>query len=224
MIADGWTGLLLFFLLVAPGLLFDLRARRWRVSRQESPFVEVSRIALASIAFSAVGLLVALVAWRLIPVLSFRHDLFMLQTPYRVAHTGAALALLAISTASACALAWSWDVLGYKRAAKSGDPPELRADPEWSIAFRRQKPKGATPFVQVAMLDGSAWLGWVAAYTTESEDSRAIILAGPLAYRGAEEAQYRSLPKKWSRTILEGSRISAVTVQYLARPANADSD
>lgn len=55
MLPSSWLTVVSFLLLVAPGLLFDLLAARRRVGVSESAFREVSRIVLASLAFSALG-------------------------------------------------------------------------------------------------------------------------------------------------------------------------
>lgn len=223
MIADGWSGLLFFLLLVAPGLLYDLRARRWRISWRESSFTEVSRVALSSLAFSGAGLVVAVVAWQFVPSLHFQYAAFALDDGYRTANIGRALILLTLSTGVACGLAWWWDYGANRKAKASGSLPTIRPDPEWKIAFRHYAPPGTTAFVKAIMVDGSSWLGWVATYTTDTEDSRAVILAGPLAYRRAGDAKAQNLPEKWSRVILEGAQISSIVVQYRVRPPDAEA-
>jgi len=47
-----------FFLFVAPGALFNILSRQRRVPNTESAFLEISRIALASLGFSTAAFLV----------------------------------------------------------------------------------------------------------------------------------------------------------------------
>ena len=55
-VPSTWASLLVFGLFVAPGLLFDLLAARRRTGLPESTFHEISRVVLASTAFSAIGI------------------------------------------------------------------------------------------------------------------------------------------------------------------------
>ena len=214
MIADGWTGFFLFLLLVAPGLVYGLTSRQWRVPWKESSFTEASRVALASIAFSTVGIVAVVAAWRLFPLLRFDIDRFLLDEEYRVQSAGRGLTLVVVSTALACAAAWAWSARDHRKADKSGQALRLTADPAWVTAFRTAAPPGHNAYVKVALLNGAAWLGWVATYTAEFENSRAMILAGPLAYREAGESLAKNLDPKWDRVVIEAEQIAWISVQY----------
>jgi len=61
MVPGSWLSVLLFFLLVAPGLLFDLLSERRRVGSPESTFREISRVVLSSLAFSGVAFAVLVI-------------------------------------------------------------------------------------------------------------------------------------------------------------------
>jgi Family of unknown function (DUF6338) len=52
-VPGSWLSVLLFFLLVAPGLVFDLLSQRRRAGSPESGFREVSRVVLSSLASPA---------------------------------------------------------------------------------------------------------------------------------------------------------------------------
>lgn len=224
MIADGWTGFFLFLLLVAPGLVYDLRVRRFRVPWKESSFTEVSRVALSSLAFSAVGAALAVVAWRLVPALRFDYERFALEEAFRVTHTPNLVILVVGSTLVACGAAWLYADREQRRGSKNKiQTPDLTSDPPWLTAFRTMAPAGNTPYVKVQLVDGTSWLGWVANYTAQYEDSRGLILAGPLAYRSGKDAVSKDLPRQWSRVVIEANQISSIAVQYLIRPADADS-
>jgi uncharacterized membrane protein len=51
-----WVGLLLFYLFIAPGLLFDLLAAQRRAAQQESVLREISRVLLTGTGFSVAAL------------------------------------------------------------------------------------------------------------------------------------------------------------------------
>src|SRR6266511_2567769 len=53
MVPGSWLSVLLFFLLIAPGLLFELLSERRRAGFPESGFREFSRFVLGSLAFSS---------------------------------------------------------------------------------------------------------------------------------------------------------------------------
>jgi Family of unknown function (DUF6338) len=61
MVPGSWLAVLLFLLLVAPGLLFDLLSQRRRAGSPESGFREVSRVVLASLAFSSIAFAVLVI-------------------------------------------------------------------------------------------------------------------------------------------------------------------
>lgn len=58
MVPASWLAVLLFVLLVVPGLVFDMLSERRRVGSSESTFREISRVVVASIGFSGATLLV----------------------------------------------------------------------------------------------------------------------------------------------------------------------
>jgi cytochrome c biogenesis factor len=56
MVPTGWVSVLLFLLLVAPGLAFELLSEKRRAAYVESTFREISRLVLGIIGFTALGL------------------------------------------------------------------------------------------------------------------------------------------------------------------------
>lgn len=219
MIATGWTSALFFLLLVAPGLLYDLRARKWRVSPHESAFAEVGRIALASIAFSAFGAVVALAAWQWFDGLRFSFERFMLENKYAVENASRALLLLAISTAVSCRVAWAWDA--WQRSTAGEKSADMKVHSEWVEVFREDLPPGNKPFVQVTMKDGRTWMGWVEDYTSGVHDaSRSLVLSGTMATAEPNGASAKNLDAHWSRVILNGDEIQHIMVRYLKAPVS----
>jgi uncharacterized membrane protein YdfJ with MMPL/SSD domain len=55
LVPTTWLALLFFVLLVAPGLLYDLLAERYRAKAGESVFREISRTVLASLIISTLS-------------------------------------------------------------------------------------------------------------------------------------------------------------------------
>jgi hypothetical protein len=216
-VADGWTGLLLFLLLAAPGLLFDLRARSWRVTTQESAFEEVGRITLASLGFTAFGALVAWGAWHL-PLLRFDYLRFSSDSAYAWANAFRALGVLAISTVAACLLAVVVDGIWKRRRTRDGSVATLSGSTEWYDTFRTDRPAGTMCFAQVDLVDGTSWRGWIERYSADArEGARAIVLSGHLSVTRPGSAPL-NLDRAWSRVVIEGSQIATVAVKYLERP------
>ena len=90
MVPGSSLSVLFFVLFVAPGLLFELLSRRRRAGVAESAFVEVSRIVLASLAFSGFALGTLSVVrtlrpdWMADPGGFFRHGNAYLADHYRI--------------------------------------------------------------------------------------------------------------------------------------------
>jgi len=63
-VPSSWLSVLLFFLFIAPGLLFDLLSEQRRAGFSESAFREISRIVLSSLVFSGFAFAgLAIVQW-----------------------------------------------------------------------------------------------------------------------------------------------------------------
>lgn len=162
------------------------------------------------------GLFIVVRAWSLDPRLHFDYVRFATEWPYRLEMAPRALVLAGIAAAFACFIAFMADELWKVWREGSGTNPNLTPDPEWLVVFRKHCPDGHLPFARVAMDDGTLWLGWVAAYSTEVEgETRGLVLAGPLARRDPGETQAANLDPEYERVALEGAHIASVAVQYL---------
>jgi Family of unknown function (DUF6338) len=165
MVPGSWLSVLLFFLVVAPGLLFDLLSERRRAGFSESGFREVSRVVLGSLAFSGFALaLLAIVravqpAWmpdprRLLdPQDSYARDQYKL-----------ILRALVLQASLALTAAWACHII---LASKQGGAT-IRPISAWTQAFKRDCPKGHDAYVRVASQMGS--------YTPDSSPTSAQTL------------------------------------------------
>lgn len=97
MVPASWLGVLLFVLLVVPGLVFDILSERRQVGPSESTFREISRVVVASIGFSgAILLFLALIRIFVSPT--------WLPDPGRLAREGSRYATLHYQS-----LAWTFE-------------------------------------------------------------------------------------------------------------------
>jgi Family of unknown function (DUF6338) len=216
-VRSTWLSIVLFLLLVAPGLLFDLLSERRRVSATESTFREISRVVLASLFFTAVGVLVVGIvravhpAWMPDPRLLLRDG-----HTYVTAHYSAIWWALVAEAGVALGSAFGVDYL----IARRKKPPRLRSVSSWQTVLRDECPDGFVPYVRIRQTDGSVLLGHVARYDADLDQAnREIILAPPLFAQASDsDAELRAVPPKWQRIVLPGSTVASLTVQYRPKP------
>jgi hypothetical protein len=213
-VPSTWLSVVLFLLFIAPGLLFDLLSTRRRVGQPESTFREISRVVLASLGFTAVGLLVVVVvrvvrpAWMPDPRLLLAHG-----HSYLIDHYAAVAGALAIQTFVALAAAGALHlVLAHKRKG-----PPLRSVSSWKTVLRDECPPAHAPYVRIRQADGGVLIGMVGQYSVDLDQAdREIVLAPPLFVQPAE-GELRAVPGEWQRIVVPGSNVASLAVQY--RPA-----
>jgi Family of unknown function (DUF6338) len=139
MVPGSWLSVLLFFLLVAPGLLFDLLSERRRAGFSESGFREVSRVVLGSLAFSGV-------AFALLAIVRAVHPAWMPdprrlldpQDSYAKDQYRLILRTLVLQASLALTGAWAWHIILAKRQGGA----IIRPISAWTQVFKRDCPKG----------------------------------------------------------------------------------
>jgi hypothetical protein len=202
-----------FLLLVAPGLLFQLTRERFRPSLRESAFREVGNIALGSVVFHTLALLISLLlAWRFLTVFDIERWLrqgksYVIEQWPTLAALGAGEVLLACLLA----VAGAWYLAGL-----AGEE-SLHRRPFWYRTFKEDAPDRTTTFVQVTLEGGVEYWGRVVNYTSEDVpmEERELELGGPPLYlRLPGEADLRTLPDAAERVLLPGGEIRAILVTY----------
>jgi hypothetical protein len=209
-VPSTWLSVLLFVVLVAPGLLFDLLAERRRVGAPESAFREASRVVLASLVFSGLGLAAVVLVRTLEPAWMPDPDRLVAEPhQYLVEHYRLLLAaLLLIGSVALGAAGLAHWLLGRKHG--SG----LRTLSSWRKVFREERPAGTVTHVRVRLTNGTVFTGKVAGYTADLDLSdREIVLAPPL-FSNTSGQELTALPVEWQRVILPASSIESVAVQY----------
>jgi Family of unknown function (DUF6338) len=144
-VLGSWLSVLLFFLFVAPGLLFDLLSERRRAGFSESAFREVSRVVLGSLAFSGF-------AFALLAILRTVHPAWMpdpkrLLEPrnsYAKDHYLLILRTLVLQGSLALTAAWAWHIFLARRHGGATIQPVSA----WTQVFKRDCPKGHDAYVR----------------------------------------------------------------------------
>lgn len=214
MIPSTTGAVLAFFLFVAPGLLFDLLAARRRAGVPETTFREVSRVVLASTAFSGLAVaLLALPGLGLPPTRRWIYSWLWGRVDVSATQPTVLATMLAVATV-ACALAWAthWHL---SRGASA-----LRQTSAWSQVFRTDAPSGSAPYLRVKTASGSTYTGFVGSYTPNLEVSgRELVLVPPLW--SAAPGKPLEAVTGWSRIVLRGDEIAVLMVDYRPNPGAA---
>jgi hypothetical protein len=208
-----------FLVLVAPGIVFELRRERRRGGHRESAFREASRVALGSLVFSlvAIWMLIGLetvgapfadvVAWSTGGWGYARQNLFLV--------VWTIIAELAL----ACGAAAAADLLVGRYGREEATVRKLSA---WTETLRRDCPPKAVPWVHVCLEDGSSFFGALRSYTVgDVVADREIVLDGRgLTYvgrptDGGDEFENEPIGETWERVIIAAARINYLRVVYL---------
>ena len=207
---SNWGGVLIFLLLVAPGLLFDLRSARRRASPKQSAFREIGRITLASIGFGAAALVVVLIAAARWPgVFAGPPDVLESHSPTSDVGAVKIAWTLGLQTAVALALAFLWS-FGWEKRQSS----DLRPVSSWTKAFRTGRPEGSAAYARVKLRSGSVWVGQVESFSADLETpGRELVLIPPISV-AAPGQPLAPLPASWQRVLIAGDDIESIAVQY----------
>lgn len=212
---SSWLGLVLFFLFVAPGLLFDLLADRRRALVKESAFREVGRTILASVAFGLAGLAVATGAYLLWPAV-FADPLGLVGTGAGAYVTSSAqhvTASLGLQTVIAfCAVGVTHLVLRARTGAR------LEPTSAWYRVFRERLPGGHVPLARIRTKSGTVWVGVVHDYSPDLEVVDRELVLGPPLMSSREGRAPKVLSSDWQRVVLHHSEIESITVMYVIAP------
>jgi Family of unknown function (DUF6338) len=208
-----WLSVLFFFLLVAPGLLFELLSERRRAGIKESAFREISRVVLASLGFSGFALGVLAIiravhpAWMPDPGMLFRTPGAYVTTNYRlVLWTLVAEGILALGAV----WLFHW-LLAWKYGAS------IRPVSTWRQVFRRDCPEGCDVFVRIRLSDGIIYTGAVAAFTTDPGDEGGDLVLGPPIFSKTGDGELKPVPPAYQRVVIPRSAVEVLSVEYRLR-------
>jgi hypothetical protein len=218
MVPSTVTAVVVFLLLVTPGLVFELLWQRTRPRRDESTFVEVSRVVLTGVVFTggaAVTLVVleAAASGSAIDVVDLLRDgsQYVTEHPAHVLRSVVAVVVLAVL----------YGVAGHDLLTPASTR-RIAHETAWHTAFSRMAAPGVRPYLSVQLKDGTTITGYSAAYSTEPDPAkRDLLLSAPLAIRSPGESEAHQLDVSWQVMAVSGAEISTIAAAYVgtARPA-----
>ncbi|NYH88246.1 DUF6338 family protein [Actinopolymorpha rutila] len=227
MVPDTRLSILLFAVLVAPGLLFDLLSERRRAAYSESAFREASRVVLSSVILSGVSVVAVLwigslkKGW-----LPDTRKLLEGNKRYYLDHARELLILLTLEVALAFLLAWfaNMGLAQMSRKAKIREPlsraltggGSIRATSNWYRAFRQECPSGHDPYVTIRLRpDGPTYFGKVAYYTADMKaEGRELVLRQPIQVKSAKDKKYCPLSSDYQRIVIRADAIDVIYITY----------
>ena len=200
MVPSTWLSVLFFFLFVAPGALFLLLSKRRRTTIADSAFLEISRIVLASLAFSGAAFLVLAVVHQARPdwLPQPRRLLGSSSQEYFRDRYGLVLWTVVLGAALACLFAWAW----HRNLAISEGGETIRHISAWTQVLRDEQPEDHFVFVRVRLDDGVIYLGRVVDFSSDMEvEGRELVLGRPLLSAwGTDEP--KGLPDRYRRVVI----------------------
>jgi hypothetical protein len=219
-VPDTIGGIVVLVLLVLPGLAFELMRQRRSAGRDDSTFVEVSRILVAGLALGAVTstllAFVSLIGPRSIVSLYglFTSRRWITEHLLVSGWTAWAYGLLSVTLAAlTAAISPGMSYVGLNHA-ESG----------WVTAFDRlprlmktalELPETPIVRLSVRLTDGTVYVGDRAEFSVgSSPEARELLLAGELLSRppGSSKAEPVS---GWHRILLREDQISDILIQYV---------
>ncbi|WP_431230469.1 DUF6338 family protein [Paenarthrobacter nicotinovorans] len=218
----SWTALLLFLLVVVPGLAFDVFSQRRRPNADESVFREASRVVQASIWLAAPGLGLALVLFQAVSdgamprwgKIIGGEGRYLEENDWRLLLAVAAYLIGSVGAAFVADL--------VLRRMHGGTLTSTHS--QWRQAFRKDRPEGAQTFVRITMTSGERWAGLVAHYSADLEvGGRELILREPILGAKAGSDDFLQVDGLGA-LILKGDNIDAIQVFYPAVTAEESKD
>jgi Family of unknown function (DUF6338) len=210
-VPSSWLSVVLFFLFIAPGLLFDLLSEQRRAGFSESAFREISRIVLASLVFSGFAFSVLAIvrevqaAWMPDP-----RRLLDPKDAYAKDHYVLILRTLVLQGSLALTAAWAWHLfLAWRQGGAT-----IRQVSAWTQVFKRDCPEGHDAYARVRLEGGIIYSGLVANFSSDLDvDGRELVLAPPIASKTGEN-QMTAVPGQYQRVVIRGSAIEVMSVEY----------
>lgn len=211
MVPESAGTFLAFLGLVAPGIVWERLAERFRPAVDRSAFREASEVALASLVFTTASLAILAItrglrpawmpdpeSWLHAPRIYFREN-YALIARFGLLEVGIAIGLAALVA-----------LLLYRRS-----PSPIRPISAWYRALREEVPDETTPVAQIFTESGESFFGDVVAYTPHDVpmEERELVLGGEVRMLPAPDAKWQPLTN-WRRLIVPGAQIRAVVVTY----------
>jgi hypothetical protein len=204
-----------FFVFIVPGLVYELELRRRRPEREESAFVETSRVLLAGAAATFASGTVLWVLRSVAPgALPDPSELLVTGRPYldthvRLVFAGAVLELL---TAVAMILLIGGLTHGLTRRG-------IRNTSMWTWLLYDEVPAGRSPLLMVALKDsGTRIEGFLFTVSTHHDVDRRELVLRRVRIQETPGAAWRAWPDQWRRIVIPGREIAWLGIAHAAIP------
>lgn len=218
------AGIAIFILMVVPGIVLELLRRTARPGREESVFVETSRVLVGGVTLT-IATLVCLGAVRTAvgsPIADPRR--LLTQQNYVPDHLWTVVLAVALFIGVSTTLAALFFVLFPFGGLNGRVAPESA----WVTVFarlaerlREENPealrgKKIITQVQASLADGTGYLGTRESYSADlTPEGRELVLAKPL-FRVSVEGELAALDESWQRVVLTNEKINAIQVKFSA--------
>jgi hypothetical protein len=202
----------LFFLFVAPGTCYELLRRRTRHPRDETTFMEVTRVLLASVWITAIVLILLALVHTFAPLALLDLPSLMLQgVNYAACH----VMLTGWSVVAELALATLVAVAANNLFTSTAAVPVYPVNPWHIVAEREAKPEQEVN-LSVRLKDGTEIVGiYLGASTDPEPGKRELILGAPLHVRHAKSDITATLASGWHHMVLSGAEVAYLTAEYV---------
>jgi Family of unknown function (DUF6338) len=203
-----------FLFLVAPGLTFELIRERRRPPVDETAFREASRVALASLVFTLLSLLILFIGQLLAPKLLPDPAVWVESGKAYIKKNYQLIAIAALlQFALSCGLAATAAVIIGRSSAARINPYSL-----WYLALRGWVKPKQQPLAMVVLNNDTTIFGQVRGYSTENErDNRELILGPPLFYQEEGDEETTDLSTDWTYVLIPASSMRYLAVDYWSR-------
>jgi hypothetical protein len=211
-IPETFGALLAFLGLVAPGLVYRTVIERRQPERNDSAFVETSRVALTSLVFSLASVamlwLIQQFAGLALPDLA---SWVAKGTPYAAGNLGKVFTGLIGEVALACGLAAlaAWILT-------RGSVSRFHEGTVWGTVFRRYRPKDFFAWVYVRLDNDVEFWGYERAHDArEKAEVRELVLAGKTLMRKLpSDKDWQPIGDHWDLVVINVERIRYMQIIY----------
>ncbi|MFE0025890.1 DUF6338 family protein [Amycolatopsis sp. NPDC059021] len=215
MVPSTTAAVVVFLLMVAPGIAFELLWQTTRLRREESTFVEISRVLFTGVVFSGVAVTLVAVLGAVVPGAAADLPALLRDTAKYVAANPVLtlISLVAVVLLALCFAVATHDLLTPDAARR------ILQETAWHNVFDRLAVPGVRVFLSVQLKDGTTITGYSAGYSTESDPAkRDLVLTAPLSIRQPEAEEAEALEEDWQTLVLPGAEIRTIAAAYVGSP------
>jgi Family of unknown function (DUF6338) len=211
MVPSTWLALLLFLLVVSPGVLFDLLESRRKVNAAESAFREIGRVVLGSVGFTVVAIVVLLLVRLGLP--TFLPDpgaLIRGGSRYFADHyivVFSAIGAEAVLAHGAAALVHWW-------LARTNGGDTIRHISAWSKVLKGDVPPQHHVYGRLRLSDGAVFSGRILHFTADLPlADRELVLGQPMASKTGTNP-IAPVPNAYRFVIIRGAAIESMAIEH----------